>query len=1418
MADIKNNNFKGSIKNNGLSDDIKDVTAGTQDITGLSGMTGYNFPQEIPGINKILRSDGTNLIKWVDAGGIIDTTYNGIINLINSGTLVTGSIYRIKYLAQKTDFYPSSYYEIYLQALSNTQVSSSAQRLMRVPKHSYYYPSLISRGVYDSSKTYSVNDIVIFGGRVYKNLTGNTGSVTYLIMLDIVNWERIEDTDVSFAAINTKYYEDKIYFIQYDIDHAFISSQWDEHNNTVIGERDPEDRLGSLQNTIDVNDWNHPRITDNISYGIWGNPTTNVFYPTSPDFDYAVVRYIWTSAGGIDLDTRTAFIDFPDTLYNVKDLGWNRNGSGEHSLGGSYTGPSESNYYMWWSGDNTGSSGAETVLINFNNIQTDFPSIVELSTRFRAFWYNHRVSGDISFEVTTYKGGTMSKSGFNFINTGGTQVTAFSQTYNLALSGSDDLDGENLGTMLFNTETNTATFVIDNIKEGVITDNNIKGLIYLNDNYRSDEIGNAVYKSIKYNTNKGNINNNTNKGNIIYNDNLGSIYGNIGGYITDFGFPITYGESCCTTDILYNSNNGEISNNLSIGQIGWNSNLGDITTNSISSGNLIGGDVPIIYNSNLGAISHNAVFLSNPFENISGSISYNTNDGSINTNTSYNIYKNSSKGNITGNYNGTTVPFSDPVCNISLNSNNGDILNNNIFSITSNSNDGNISSNVPNTSLSNFVISEVTEGDNISSLTLTGNYTGYNLPQRIGTLGYVLTSDGTNAIWQVSSGGGGGSIAIYDEGSLKTAAATSLNFTGAGVTVTNTGSDVTVSIPLSGSGTNNYLTKWTTGGLTLTNSLIQDDGSTLSVGGLPTSAIKFYITSALDYTGHFQNTSSGKIGLRGETVGVGSSSNVGISAIASGSSTFNYAITGEAIGTSAGTNIGASFTATNGATNYAIKLMDGTQGIGKFLRSITANGNGNWGTINDYTEDTTPDGSADYLMTWDSSTSLHKKVKINNLPSISLSGTSNYVTRWISNSAIGIGSIQDDGSNVSIGAGINPSTKLSIDSNKTYALTVSSSINTLTSQIYSTTVGSAGSNMALQLNAGGSTIGNIGLQIIINGGVLASNNYSLQIIDGTNAAGKFLKSVTSDGKAQWANITAADIAGGVVGGSGTLNYLARWNPNTTTLASSQIYDDGTMVGVNTPGSSTTRMSILETRDGTTSLYVTNQGGGTINYGITASSSGSTATTRIAISGTAYQSSTFNYGVYGIGQGTATGAAIGVYGEASFSSTSNIGGIFIASSGSNKYSVQLKDGTETVANRFLKNFTTDGKANWESSFTIDSNKVAKFDGQIYSALSTTLTPTGTTATLDWNNGNGQVITLASATGNVTLTINNPKSGAVYLLKIIQHASAAKNIIWPSNIKWAGSVTPVITTTLSGVDTIALFYDGTNYYANISQNYG
>jgi hypothetical protein len=121
-----------------------------------------------------------------------------------------------------------------------------------------------------------------------------------------------------------------------------------------------------------------------------------------------------------------------------------------------------------------------------------------------------------------------------------------------------------------------------------------------------------------------------------------------------------------------------------------------------------------------------------------------------------------------------------------------------------------------------------------------------------------------------------------------------------------------------------------------------------------------------------------------------------------------------------------------------------------------------------------------------------------------------------------------------------------------------------------------------------------------------------------------------------------------------------------------------------------------------------------------------------------------------------------------------------------------------------------------SLAITNNAV--ITGQVHSTVPTDHVPSGTTQTINWNEGNGQIVDLGSATGDVTFTLNNPAKGASYLLKIIQ-GSTFRDIILPSTVQIAGGVagakTLDITEVDDAVDILTLFFDGTNYQAALAQ---
>lgn len=166
-------------------------------------------------------------------------------------------------------------------------------------------------------------------------------------------------------------------------------------------------------------------------------------------FDFLVVRYIWTSAGGTDLDTRTSYTGTGITLVDDDLVGW---GCGNAIV------VDTAHNYLQWGGDNTG-AGVEAVLINFNTIAADYSSIKKFTAKLAAQWYSSRNNGEVSVEMVTYSGGAMQKVGYDFINNGGEQVDYYSvpKIVNL-VSRSAVSPGQELARVEYNAITRVASF------------------------------------------------------------------------------------------------------------------------------------------------------------------------------------------------------------------------------------------------------------------------------------------------------------------------------------------------------------------------------------------------------------------------------------------------------------------------------------------------------------------------------------------------------------------------------------------------------------------------------------------------------------------------------------------------------------------------------------------------------------------------------------------------------------------------------------------------------------------------------------------------------------------------------------------------------------------------------------------------
>ena len=90
------------------------------------------------------------------------------------------------------------------------------------------------------------------------------------------------------------------------------------------------------------------------------------------------------------------------------------------------------------------------------------------------------------------------------------------------------------------------------------------------------------------------------------------------------------------------------------------------------------------------------------------------------------------------------------------------------------------------------------------------------------------------------------------------------------------------------------------------------------------------------------------------------------------------------------------------------------------------------------------------------------------------------------------------------------------------------------------------------------------------------------------------------------------------------------------------------------------------------------------------------------------------------------------------------------------------------------------------------------------------------TFDFSTGNISKITLSE---NITsVTLSGATAGDILHIQITQDSSARTISGWPAAGKWSGGGTaPTISTTSGAVDIVSILYDGTNYWASVTQDH-
>lgn len=216
---------------------------------------------------------------------IVNITLTQLITDIANGDIVAGSIYHI------TDR------GIYLEGLNADEVSLTGHRIMKIVKNLYYTPDVGVLGVWNANITPTVDDVTIWGGKVWKNLSGAVGAPIDDTTLDPTDWELIPTT-------NDTYYFTKRFGCSYDIVNDWVASQWDDRGNFFTSNWILGVNFGYTISPIDFSDWGNEKIFNNTCFGIYNN----------------------SNSGFIALNSNTG------AIYNNSNIGYILNNSNSESI------------------------------------------------------------------------------------------------------------------------------------------------------------------------------------------------------------------------------------------------------------------------------------------------------------------------------------------------------------------------------------------------------------------------------------------------------------------------------------------------------------------------------------------------------------------------------------------------------------------------------------------------------------------------------------------------------------------------------------------------------------------------------------------------------------------------------------------------------------------------------------------------------------------------------------------------------------------------------------------------------------------------------------------------------------------------------------------------------------------------------
>ena len=191
---------------------------------------------------------------------IIEISQSVLLNQINANELQVGCIYKINDCDKNLDYsYDSgSWTTLYLLALETNKISEEGHGIFYTPKYDQLF-------VYDSTKTYNKDDVVIWGGYVWNCLGETLNSSLNTFLLDSNYWQIFYPVDYS------QYYNTTLDQIKYDYINDRITYRSEKNVNVVSTNYENiiywENKFGTYLSPID----GEPRFYNPIKSFQWGN-------------------------------------------------------------------------------------------------------------------------------------------------------------------------------------------------------------------------------------------------------------------------------------------------------------------------------------------------------------------------------------------------------------------------------------------------------------------------------------------------------------------------------------------------------------------------------------------------------------------------------------------------------------------------------------------------------------------------------------------------------------------------------------------------------------------------------------------------------------------------------------------------------------------------------------------------------------------------------------------------------------------------------------------------------------------------------------------------------------------------------------------------------------------------------------------